>query len=42
MIIKDENGYIVDTENFEKEEQDLASKYILENDIVLELGARYG
>ncbi len=26
----------------EKDEQDLANKYILEDDIVLELGARYG
>ena len=32
----------VDIEHIEKHEQDLVSKYILENDVVLELGARYG
>jgi len=32
----------VDIEHVEKPEQDLVSKYILENDVVLELGARYG
>jgi FkbM family methyltransferase len=42
MIIRDINGNIIDTENIEKQEQDLANQYILENDIVLELGARYG
>ena len=31
-----------DIENIEKTEQDLAKIFILENDIVLELGARYG
>jgi len=35
-------GNLVDIEHLEKPEQDLAKKYILENDIVLELGARYG
>ena len=35
-------GNKVDIENIEKPEQDLANKYILGNDIVLELGARYG
>jgi len=42
MLIKNEYGNIVDINYFEKEEQDLANKYILEDDIVLELGARYG
>jgi FkbM family methyltransferase len=40
--IIDLRGNKVDIENIEKPEQDLANKYILENDIVLELGARYG
>jgi len=42
MIIFNENGVKVDTENNEVYEQYLANKYILENDVVLELGARYG
>ena len=42
MIIYDMNDNIVDTEILEKPEQELAHKYIEENDIVLELGARYG
>lgn len=42
MDIHDQNGNRVDTEYFEKPEQELANKYILENDVVLELGARYG
>ena len=42
MIIYDMNDNIVDTEILEKPEQELANKYIEENDIVLELGARYG
>ena len=42
IIIVDECGNKVDTENIEKPEQDLANKYINETDIVLELGARYG
>jgi FkbM family methyltransferase len=42
MIIFNENGVEVDTENIEDYEQYLANKYILENDVVLELGARYG
>jgi len=40
--IRDLNGNKVDIDNIEKPEQDLANQYILENDIVLELGARYG
>jgi FkbM family methyltransferase len=42
MNIVDLYGNRVDVEHIEKPEQDLANKYILENDIVLELGARYG
>ena len=41
-LIIDENNKILDTANIEREEQDLVEKYILENDVVLELGARYG
>lgn len=39
---KDENGNILDRNITEKEEQDLAIKYIKPEDVVLELGARYG
>jgi len=42
MNIVDLYGNKIDTENIEKCEQDLTNEYILENDIVLELGARYG
>ena len=42
MNIVDLHGDHVDIELFEKHEQDLANQYILENDVVLELGARYG
>jgi len=42
MNIVDLYGNLVDIEHIEKHEQDLANKYILEDDIVLELGARYG
>jgi FkbM family methyltransferase len=42
MNIIDLYGNRVDIEHIEKHEQDLANQYILENDIVLELGARYG
>ena len=42
MNIIDLYGNKVDIEHIEKSEQDLAKQYILENDIVLELGARYG
>ena len=42
MIILDLNGNKVNTEKIEKPEQDLANQYISENDVVLELGARYG
>ena len=42
MDIQDQYGVAVNTEGMEKPEQDLANKYIEENDVVLELGARYG
>jgi FkbM family methyltransferase len=42
MNIIDQYGNKVDIDRIEKEEQDLARDYILENDVVLELGARYG
>jgi FkbM family methyltransferase len=42
MIILNEAGLIVDTKNIEAYDQYLANKYILKNDVVLELGARYG
>ena len=38
----DENDNIIDIKKIERTEQDLANKYIEKNDIVLELGARYG
>ena len=40
--IVDLYGNKVDIEHIEKHEQDLANEYILEDDVVLELGARYG
>ena len=42
MDIKDQDGNPVDIVNLEKPEQDLAKEYIEENDVVFELGARYG
>lgn len=42
MKIYDENYQLVNTEILEKPEQDLVKKYIEKDDIVLELGARYG
>ena len=42
MIINDEFGNKIDTNILEIQEQQLAEKYIEKNDIVLELGARYG
>jgi FkbM family methyltransferase len=42
MDIRDLDGNIVDIEYLEKCEQILAEEFILENDVVLELGARYG
>jgi FkbM family methyltransferase len=42
MDIQDQYGVAVNTEGMEKPEQDLANQYIEENDVVLELGARYG
>ena len=38
----DRTGKKVDIDYLEKPEQDLAKEYILQNDVVLELGARYG
>jgi FkbM family methyltransferase len=42
MNIVDLHGKKVNTERLEVREQELANQYILENDVVLELGARYG
>jgi len=42
MHIVDSVGNTVNISQIEKPEQDLAEKYIEENDVVLELGARYG
>jgi FkbM family methyltransferase len=42
MIFFDNNNNLIDTNTIEKQEQDLANKYILPSDVVLELGARYG
>lgn len=42
MKIYDENNNLVNINKLEKPEQDIAKKYIEKNDIVLELGARYG
>jgi FkbM family methyltransferase len=42
MDIKDQDSNSVDIANLEKTEQELAKEYIEENDVVFELGARYG
>jgi FkbM family methyltransferase len=42
MDIHDQHGKAVDTTRYEKPEQDLAREYIQGNDVVFELGARYG
>ena len=42
MDIKDQFGRRIDIIHMEKDEQELSNKYIKENDVVLELGARYG
>jgi len=42
MDIRDFNGNKINIETVEIEEQNLAKLLILENDVVLELGARYG
>jgi FkbM family methyltransferase len=42
FIIEDENRNKIDTEFTEKDEQVLANRFIEADDIVLELGARYG
>ena len=42
MDIRDQNGTPIDISVIEKPEQDLANQYIMANDVVFELGARYG
>jgi len=42
MNFYDENNNKIDNEYWEKNEQDLVKQYIKPNDVVLELGARYG
>lgn len=42
MNIVNSKGQKVNIERVEKKEQDLANEYIVANDVVLELGARYG
>lgn len=42
MSFFDENDNLIDINTFEKPEQELAQTYIINSDIVLELGARYG
>jgi FkbM family methyltransferase len=42
MDIQNQNGENYDINFFEKPEQDLVNQYIEENDVVLELGARFG
>lgn len=42
MDIKNEYEKSINTATMEKREQDLAKQYIEENDVVFELGARYG
>ena len=42
MKIYKQNDRLVNIDRIEKREQELAKKYIKEDDIVLELGARYG
>ena len=42
MDIRDQYGRRINIAFMEKQEQDLAEQYIEENDIVFELGARYG
>lgn len=42
MDIKDSHGNPIDIDVLERAEQDLAREYIKEDDVVFELGARYG
>jgi len=42
MDIRDQNGTPIDVKHMECHEQALAAQYIREDDVVLELGARYG
>ena len=42
LIIYNESGYVVPHLDYERDEQLLVARYIDNNDVVLELGARYG
>lgn len=42
MDIRDQDGNPIDISVLERPEQDLAKYFIMENDVVFELGARYG
>jgi len=42
MDIRDQHGRAINTAKEERKEQELAKQYIQANDVVLELGARYG
>jgi hypothetical protein len=42
LIFHDENNNIINHELIEKDEQDIANQYIDPDNVVLELGARYG
>jgi FkbM family methyltransferase len=42
MDIRDYNGNRIDTTKVERPEQELVNQFVLKNDVVLELGARYG
>ena len=42
MIFVNEENRVIDINHIEKPEQDLAQEYIINSDIILELGARYG
>ena len=42
MKFYNEHNNLIDNNSIEKPEQDLVNQYILEDDVVIELGARYG
>ena len=42
IIIYNERGQLIDTKKMERPEQNIARKFIQPDDVVLELGARYG
>lgn len=42
LLLKNENGHIIDTVNLERPEQVISNFFIDSQDTVLELGARYG